>query len=379
MPRPRLAPGTNGRISTWQVGPSLYVARTWYREWSGRRRQIERRGTSENKAIQALKTAVRDKLKEGTGEDATPDTTLTQLTDLFLERKRAEGRSIRTMVAYEQACKTITGVDGIGELTVREATAGRVGKFLRNIHDQRGPGAAKTVRSVLSGLFTIAVSEDALDVNPVRQLGREDRPAPSGAKAIPLDEVPRLRAAIAADKDLSDEDIADAFLLQLATGLRIGEALALRWVDVDLDAGTLTVTGTMTRQPGHGVVRQDRPKTHSSRRTIAVPQAGLDVLKGREQDDELVFPDRLGHPRDPNRVELLLRRRRDALGYPTLTTHSFRKTCATALDQAGLSARAIADYLGHSQPSTTQNKYMARGLDTTAAAEAMQAALESDE
>jgi integrase len=52
---------------------------------------------------------------------------------------------------------------------------------------------------------------------------------------------------------------------------------------------------------------------------------------------------------------------RDGLGVPEVTTHSFRKTVATLIDDEGLSARIGADHLGHAQVSMTQDRYMARG------------------
>lgn len=54
-----------------------------------------------------------------------------------------------------------------------------------------------------------------------------------------------------------------------------------------------------------------------------------------------------------------------------MTTHSFRKTVATALDHSGLSAREIADYLGHENPSLTQDVYMAKSTGGTKAAKAL--------
>ena len=56
------------------------------------------------------------------------------------------------------------------------------------------------------------------------------------------------------------------------------------------------------------------------------------------------------------------------LGYPTFTSHGLRKTCATALDVAGVSARGIAEYLGHKRPSMTQDVYMSRKVGTAEAA-----------
>ena len=66
---------------------------------------------------------------------------------------------------------------------------------------------------------------------------------------------------------------------------------------------------------------------------------------------------------------------RDRIGYPAVTTHSFRKTVATAPDQSGLSAREIAEYLGQAHPSLTQDVYMAKNTGGTRAAETMNSPL----
>jgi integrase len=57
-----------------------------------------------------------------------------------------------------------------------------------------------------------------------------------------------------------------------------------------------------------------------------------------------------------------------------VTSHTFRKTVATRLDEAGLSAREIADHIGHDNPSMTQNVYMGRGVASAAAAKILQGA-----
>ena len=65
--------------------------------------------------------------------------------------------------------------------------------------------------------------------------------------------------------------------------------------------------------------------------------------------------------RDPNNFGRDWRRVREQLGFPNVTTHSFRKSVATLIDDRGLSARIGADQLGHAKPSMTQDVYMARG------------------
>jgi integrase len=88
--------------------------------------------------------------------------------------------------------------------------------------------------------------------------------------------------------------------------------------------------------------------------------------------DDPVFPDTLGGFRDPSNTRRDLRKARGDGLLDWVTSHSFRKTVATALDGSGQSGRQIADQLGHSQPSMTQDVYLARKLANAAAAEALE-------
>jgi integrase len=75
----------------------------------------------------------------------------------------------------------------------------------------------------------------------------------------------------------------------------------------------------------------------------------------------VIFPSTTGTLRDPNNFGRLWRTVRDELAVPEVTTHSFRKTVATLIDDEGLSARIGADQLGHTRISMTQDRYMSRG------------------
>ena len=75
----------------------------------------------------------------------------------------------------------------------------------------------------------------------------------------------------------------------------------------------------------------------------------------------MIFPSTAGTLRDPNNFNKQWRHVRDKLGAAGVTTHSFRKSLATLIDDEGLSARVGADHLGHTNVSMTQDKYMSRG------------------
>jgi len=163
----------------------------------------------------------------------------------------------------------------------------------------------------------------------------------------------------------------------LATGLRIGGALAVTWSDVDLDAGTVDVDWKLIRITGEGLRRVRRLKGGADR-TLPLPPFAVTMLSRRRPDPRAlgpVFPDALGGWRDPSNTSRAFREARDAAGFSWVTSHVFRKTCATILDEAGLPARAIADQLGHARPSMTQDVYMARRVLSSATAAALEAAV----
>jgi Phage integrase family len=93
------------------------------------------------------------------------------------------------------------------------------------------------------------------------------------------------------------------------------------------------------------------------------------------QHSTIVFPSTAGTWRDPNNFGREWRRVRDELGVPDVTTHSFRKSVATLIDDRGLSARVGADHLGHSKVSMTHDVYMARGKVHTQVADVLDDAI----
>jgi integrase len=89
-----------------------------------------------------------------------------------------------------------------------------------------------------------------------------------------------------------------------------------------------------------------------------------------------VFPDSLGGFRDPtNTLRELRKVRAEVASLAWVKSHNFRKTLATVLDDAGQSARQIADHLGHSRVSMTQDGYLGRKIKNPQAVEAMNAVL----
>ncbi|WP_324198645.1 site-specific integrase [Nocardia brasiliensis] len=165
--------------------------------------------------------------------------------------------------------------------------------------------------------------------------------------------------------------------VELGTGPRPGEALALRWSDIHLDSthARMTFSGTIIRIKGKGLSRQEWTKTDSGYRTVALPQFVVDTLQrlkaeAVDNDLDLVFPNRDGGIWDPHNFNRLWRQARGEK-FAWVTPKTFRKTVASLIaEQYG--PQAAAQQLGHANDSVTKRHYIdqpAEAPDFTAALE----------
>ncbi|MBP2422080.1 tyrosine-type recombinase/integrase [Microbacterium imperiale] len=321
-------------------------------------RQIERLGPSPAKAEAALKEALLH-VQMSAAKEIKRETRISDLGERFLIAK--SGRSPRTVETYTRSVRKII-VPRIGDLAVSEATTERLQRFIELVAAENGPGEAKKARAVLSGMMGLATRSDALKTNPVRELAAIEGGG-TGATAVPLSVLPNLLETVRADKQLAAQDMVDLIAFVAGTGVRISEALGLDWTDVELDTGAVTIR---------------KSKTEAGERTIVVPAAVADVLRRRAvgpRHPVIVFPTPLGKRRDRHNTSGIWADARERLSLGPYTFHSFRKTVATALDQAGLTPRDIAEYLGHADPSLTMSVYMSKTVGGSRAANALDSVL----
>ncbi|WP_301925159.1 site-specific integrase [Corynebacterium glaucum] len=190
-------------------------------------------------------------------------------------------------------------------------------------------------------------------VRPVGQTTKEVR-------ALDRADIQPFRDQIAKSGDQTLIDVTD---LCLATGLRAGEALALRWEDVDLDADppTLTVTGTVVYSKGDGNRRQQLPKTSTGVRTIQLPPVARELLQRRKTDNgimEMVFPSERETYIWQGTFNARLRKARGE-EFSWVTVHTLRKTLASLIaDELG--PHKAADVLGHADSRLTERVYYER-------------------
>lgn len=168
---------------------------------------------------------------------------------------------------------------------------------------------------------------------------------------------------------LKGERLGALFTVALSLGLRRGEALGLRWQDIDFDGRTLRVCQALSRI-GHEIVIAE-PKTAGSRRILPLPDTLAASLKERRRaqledrmaagdkwtDSGLVFTSREGASIDPRTVKRHLDRILIAAGLPHCRVHDLRHFCASLLLAQGVPLKVVSDILGHTQISITADLY----------------------
>lgn len=381
MARARIPIGDHGEISYRTKGYRKVRARTTVRDADGVLREMTREGTSEANARQNLLQALADRPGFSgsvlNGNSLLADAAAVWIADI--DAKVGLGDlAPNTLRTYR------TNMDGhvlpaLGALRLREATVPRLDAFVLGLRAHQGSALTKSCRTVLSGILGFAVRQGAIEINPMREVSRikqsRVRRAPRAMTELERD---GWLAAMEADEIALFRDIPDLTRFMLATGCRIGEALAMSFAEVDVASKIVMINYTLVPIKGVGLARQPT-KTAAGERTLTLPGWAVDMLLRR--GDRFgwtgpLFPVpgwrdgrkyKLGVWRDPSNTSRDLREARDRAGFEWVTSHVFRKTVATVMDQGGYTAREIADQLGHRKISMTQDVYLGRAIQSRGA------------
>lgn len=165
-----------------------------------------------------------------------------------------------------------------------------------------------------------------------------------------------------------------AYYLELASGLRRGEILALRWKDVDLNENTVKVSRHLVRVKG-GFIFQE-PKTEKSKRSVEIPEDAIKVIKAHmarqkveiakagelyenrdNEKERLLFATELGKRLDPKNFTRDFQGCLKQAGLEKVRFHDMRHTYATMMLEAGASLNAVQEQLGHHSPTFTAEQY----------------------
>jgi len=225
--------------------------------------------------------------------------------------------------------------------------------------------SARTVQyhhAILRSALTQAVKWGLVPRN-VAQLVESPRVRREEVRPLTPEEARHFLTAMRGDR------LEALYTVALAIGLRRGEAVALRWDDVDLEAATVRVRRGLRRIEGK--LQFLEVKSEHSRRTISLPRVVLATLRTHRvrqmeerleagdtwRDHGLVFPSRVGTPLEPRNVNRSFHRALKRAGLPPRRFHDTRHTCASLLLAQGVHPRVVMEILGHSRISVTMDIY----------------------
>ncbi|WP_165362721.1 tyrosine-type recombinase/integrase [Promicromonospora panici] len=339
-----------------------WIARCRFRDNDGRTRPVEAWSSTRTGAEQNLQDALTTR-KRASSDKITAGTRLEVLADYWLRTKIDPSKlAVNTKQRYRYATEQYV-IPGLGGLLLRECTVSRLEAWVtREVEVEERPASARLALSCLKGMLDVAVREDALTANPARSVTPVPATADAEVKALAVAEVVKLRAALATDKKAKSQDLGDLVDILLATGCRIGEALALRWSEVDLDEHVVYLTGTVVREKGVRLFRQDTTKGKKPRGHL-VPAFAVTMLERRSAEVEpgeldLVFPSWRSGLREVTTVDKQWREFRERHPEWTwITPKTFRKSVGTAVER-GADIEAAAAQLGHSRSAVTAKHYV---------------------
>ena len=155
-----------------------------------------------------------------------------------------------------------------------------------------------------------------------------------------------------------DSGVFELYYLELATGLRRGELLGLKWEDIDLERGDLRVRRQIARI--NGEVVEAPLKTKNAYRTLPLAEDTVSILleqKEKVGGSPWVFPSPTGGPISPDSVLHMLHRVLKRAGLPKVRFHDLRHTFATLALQNGVDVKTVSGMLGHFSAGFTLDTY----------------------
>ena len=158
-------------------------------------------------------------------------------------------------------------------------------------------------------------------------------------------------------REAKETGVYEMYYFELATGLRRGELLGLKWEDVDWHRRTIRICRQVARI--NGEIVEAPLKTKNAYRTISLGDGAMAVLETQEKksDDEYIFPSPNGGPISPDSVQNMLNRVLKRAGLPKIRVHDLRHTFATLALQNGVDIKTVSGMLGHYSAGFTLDTY----------------------
>jgi integrase len=282
--------------------------------------------------------------------------------DMWLDRIAKPRVRAQTFKGYEVNVR-VHLKPAIGKIALDKLEPMHVQDLIdRKLRDGLAPKSVRYMHGILRNALNRAIRWEYIQRNPAAFVDGPRMPQQE-IQPFSREEAQRFLKAIKGDR------LEALYTVALTMGLRQGEALGLRWSDVDLDLGYIRINRQLQRV--NHKYELVEPKTNRSRRHLAVPGAIIGALRDHKErqaverdasrrrwhDTNLVFCRPDGYPLSGSVVTHRFQELLEDAGLGRRRFHDLRHSCATLLLAQGVSPRVVMDVLGHSQISLTMNTY----------------------
>lgn len=271
-----------------------------------------------------------------------------------------------SQVNYEGFLHNQISHDPVGNMKIKKLTTHdlqfffnrmRVSARVQRKESEKKPAglAAKSIRNMyffVSHALDRAVIEKLIPENPAKGivLPKKERPE---MKTMPLDDLKKFF------QEARNSGVFELYYTELATGLRRGELLALKWEDMDFVGNSIYVHSQMTRMKGK--VQESPLKTANAYQSIIVSEDVMTILKEKREREngfsKYVFSSPSGGPISPDSVLNMLHRVLKRAGLEKVRFHDLRHTFATLALQNGVDVKTLSGLLGHYSAGFTLDTY----------------------
>lgn len=340
----------------------------WNDVWGPARRTL--------KEAQADETEMKKQAAQGVVTASTTTTVIDFIEGVFFPmaeaKVRGEQMKSTTVSHYRIQGRAYVEPSPIAQIELRNLRPKHLRDLYARLSKTLSPKSVSNVHVFLSTVLSLAVTDGYLPNNPAKVKDLKPKYTAPDLTSWTKDEVRTFFACIAEDQHFA------AWRLYVMCGLRRGEALGLRWSDLDLDAGLLRVRQQLAIDPDTHALVFLPPKTVKSRRDIDLDSSTISALREHRKKQaaqrlaiaehdlwpkkgdlaaNLVFTDESGQPVNPNTMSRRFRSFVKSLPVTSIVLHETRHTAATLMLQAGVPLHVVSARLGHASIQTTIDMY----------------------
>ena len=219
----------------------------------------------------------------------------------------------------------------------------------------------KKIYEQFNSSYKYLIENELIEKNPMKSVIKpKSSKETKSVKALTLEEE---RILINRFLEESNNVYALVFLVQLYTGMRIGEIVALKREDIDFEKEIISINKTVSRDKNNSVILKEGTKTRAGKRTIPLPRMVRNLLKKRVKEyniveGNIIFWNKNNNIIDSKDANVYLKKKvKDFMDSSNISSHNLRHTYITRCVESGMNAKVLMKLVGHKDIDTTLGIY----------------------